>query len=419
MKFDTRLEPGELILDRYIVDSAIGHGGMGVVYKAHHHRLGQPVALKILTRVDTENYVDRFEQEAHLMAKVRHPNVVSILDYGAVRGLPCIAMEFIDGETLTDRVMRAAMPWSEAVEVVRDVLRGLDAIHREGVLHRDLKPSNIVLCPGDPEVVKLIDFGIARLEEGGAGHTRTGIRVGTPAFMSPEQLVGSTLDARSDLYAVGLILHLLLTGSLPFGSGSNPRIEKRLLAELPRPHAPEGLPPLPESLVDLLTRLLAADPDRRPATARQTLAELERVRSTAMGGGTAASDSVPSLDLSRPSQVPSQAGEGAHYLVAARIPPSLLARPETRQWLAAAIGDAGRGFTFGAQTWFALVRAPEAEAAERHATEIVRRFDQQFGSTGKAAWAPVGAGFRLSPASVTGARPLPPELQALFERVAT
>lgn len=278
------LQPGERVLDRYVVEGVLGRGGMGEVHRGRHERLGLPVALKILTN-PTPDLQKRFEREAQLMARVRHPNIVAILDYGNTdSGLPVIAMEFIAGEELGVRRRRlGAMPWQAAVHVVRGVLAGLEAMHAANVLHRDLKPANVVIAPGTPELVKIIDFGIARPTEGNAGTqlTGTGAVIGTPAYMSPEQLLGYAIDARSDLYAVGLMLYELLTGALPHGADKSGKdmsgVLRRLQQPSPPPVIPPHLPDLPLALQRLLGVALAIDADLRPPTATDFLLALDRI----------------------------------------------------------------------------------------------------------------------------------------------
>ena len=279
------LREGELVLGRYRIESLLGRGGMGEVYRARHDRLGMAVAVKILTEVN-DDMVRRFEREATLMARVRHPNVVAIADFGTTAaGLPCIVMEFIKGEDLGARMKRrGALPWREALFVIRGILSGLEALHAAQVLHRDLKPDNVVIAPGEPEVVKLIDFGIAKPTGGGSGTrlTSTGSVVGTPAYMAPEQLLGYDLDVRSDIYTAGMILFELLTGSLPGEGHDMAGVLRRLKTDPLPPRAPEGLPPLPQLLSEIVVATLQGAPDRRPATARELLARLAEVEASSV-----------------------------------------------------------------------------------------------------------------------------------------
>ena len=311
------LQAGELVLGRYRIESLLGRGGMGEVYRAQHERLGMAVAVKILTEVNDE-MVRRFEREATLMARVRHPNVVAIADFGQTpAGLPCIVMEFIKGEDLGARVKRrGALPWRESLFVIRGILSGLDALHAAQVLHRDLKPDNVVIAPGEPEVVKLIDFGIAKPTGGGGGTrlTSTGSVVGTPAYMAPEQLLGYDLDVRSDLYTAGMILFELLTGTLPGEGHDMAGVLRRLKTDPVPPKAPADLPPLPRLLCDVVVAALQGAPDRRPATAKELLARLAEVES--------ASESVPSTRPSAAAMAPTVQGDALPAQAFAAGPPT-------------------------------------------------------------------------------------------------
>ena len=279
------LREGELVLGRYRIESVLGRGGMGEVYRARHDRLGMAVAVKILTEVN-DDMVRRFEREATLMARVRHPNVVAIADFGTTAaGLPCIVMEFIKGEDLGARMKRrGALPWRESLFVIRGILSGLEALHAAQVLHRDLKPDNVVIAPGEPEVVKLIDFGIAKPTGGGNGTrlTSTGSVVGTPAYMAPEQLLGYDLDVRSDIYTAGMILFELLTGSLPGEGHDMAGVLRRLKTDPLPPQAPADRPEVPQLLRDIVVATLQGSPDRRPASARELLARLAEVEASSV-----------------------------------------------------------------------------------------------------------------------------------------
>ena len=303
------LQAGEIVLGRYRIESLLGRGGMGEVYRARHDRLGMAVAVKILTEVN-DDMVRRFEREATLMARVRHPNVVAIADFGqTAAGLPCIVMEFIKGEDLGARMKRrGALPWSEALFVIRGILSGLQALHAAQVLHRDLKPDNVVIAPGEPEVVKLIDFGIAKPTGGGNGTrlTSTGSVVGTPAYMAPEQLLGYDLDVRSDIYTAGMILFELLTGTLPGEGHDMAGVLRRLKTDPQPPKAPADHPEVPQLLSDIVVAMLQGAPDRRPATVRELMARLADVEASSVTaaqgpasalGPTAQSEALPAAAI--------------------------------------------------------------------------------------------------------------------------
>ena len=482
------LKEGQQVLGRYVVDKYLSRGGMGRVYKAKHESLGFPVALKILVEATDDEMMARFDHEARLMAQIRHPNVVSVLDYGLLEdGAPCLAMEFVDGELLSDRLKsRGPLPWLETIEMALGVLAGLDAVHGTGVLHRDLKPSNIMMAAGKPEIAKLIDFGIARRTAADATRvTQTGMIVGTPAFLAPEQILGYDMDNRTDLYAVGLLLHCVLTGKLPFGSGTLTTAMRRVREPVPRLVAPATNPPLPDSLVDAILNALAVDPDLRPPNAGVMAGWLARVRDECRDGGPpqaiSATPARPgAIDLSVPVGIvaspdsadpytggvaappaaadpnigaaPAAAGPSptsfsiaveipdpadvvpaapepvpapAHtstvvqgevrYVIAAKLPPSRLSLRQERQWLAKLVQRNGRGFVVGAQFWIAIQRADNPGQAYECAGQISNALRERYGADTDVRWDAVDLDFTLSPASLTGAAPLPPVIQGLIE----
>jgi eukaryotic-like serine/threonine-protein kinase len=227
---------GSVIADRYHVIRKLGEGGMGQVYLAEHVKMGRMSAIKVMTPslVHDADAVGRFNREAANASKINHPNIAAIYDFGETSdGLIYLAMEFVEGESLT-KLCEAlgALPAPRAAEIARQVASALEAAHERGIVHRDLKPDNIMISRGrdGADLVKVVDFGIAKAAEGaGQKVTRTGLVVGTPEYMSPEQLTGDTLDGRSDLYALGLVTFNMLTGMLPFpGQTTQEALLKRL-----------------------------------------------------------------------------------------------------------------------------------------------------------------------------------------------
>ncbi|MBK7974437.1 MAG: protein kinase [Deltaproteobacteria bacterium] len=273
------LERGQRVLDRYVVERTLGAGGMGAVYVGRHDRLGFAVAIKLLLDAQDAGLKERFQREAELMGKVRHPNVVSVLDYGFLEsGYPCIVMDFVEGEPLDRRLSHlSGVPWSTACDWMAGVLGGLGAMHAEGVLHRDLKPANIVLAKGQPEYAKIIDFGIAKDPKDSTKRlTLTGGIIGTPAYMSPEQLLGGELDERSDLYAAGLILWEMLAGTTLTKGNDVSAVVERLRTAPDPPRAPGGLPAVPRVVQDLVLAALAVQPEKRPRTAAEFVDRLRK-----------------------------------------------------------------------------------------------------------------------------------------------
>ncbi len=273
------LGPGSVVADRYEVLSLLGEGGMGMVFKARDRQLDEVVALKVL-RTDaaiTPEMSRRFRAEIKLARKVTHKNVCRIHEYGQHGDLQYISMAYVDGVDLK-HILReqGALSPDEAYAVAIAVAEGLQAVHDEGIVHRDLKTPNIMR--DGRGVVRLMDFGIAKQwEEGAPSLTATGMIVGTPEYMSPEQCRGLKVDARSDLYALGIVVYELFTGRVPFrGDAAITTIIKHL-QEAPPLEGPEatGIPP---ALIPILARCLAKTPEERYASAREVAAALSEAR---------------------------------------------------------------------------------------------------------------------------------------------
>ena len=261
-------------LGAYRIRSHLGSGGMGDVYRAHDTKLGRDVAIKILPQLFTSDSerLARFEREARVLASLNHPNVGAIYGIEAADGLRGIVLELVEGETLADRLGRGPLPIKEAVGVARQIAEALDAAHEKGVVHRDLKPANIKVTPQG--VVKVLDFGLAKIEEGRAsaghmsdsptisrGRTIEGVILGTTAYMSPEQARGLAVDKRTDIWAFGCVLYEMLTGHLAFaGETFSDTIVAILEREPDWTRLPTGTP---SAVCRLMQRCLEKDPRRR------------------------------------------------------------------------------------------------------------------------------------------------------------
>ena len=260
---------GSVLADRYHILKRIGEGGMGRVYLGEHVKMNRQCAVKVMSPalVNDAESASRFAREASSAARIIHPNVAAVFDYGESEGLVYLVMEYVDGEPLSRLLAREA-PCSleRAIDLARQIADGLGAAHELGIVHRDLKPDNILVSRSRSgrEVVKVVDFGIAKAMQEGAGEalTRTGLVIGTPEFMSPEQLLGDPVDARSDLYALGCIMHLMLTAAPAFDAPTREQMIKRRLSENP-PHAQELDPGIPDSIDRVVARLLARTPGDR------------------------------------------------------------------------------------------------------------------------------------------------------------
>jgi len=267
-------------LGRFEIAAVLGEGAMGTVYLAHDPHIDRPVALKTL-RADAaggeqgKEIKSRFLKEAKLAGRLAHPNVVTIYETGDDEGLTYIAMEYVDGESLTQWLARRGdAPYAERIEIVRQVAQALEHAHARGVLHRDIKPGNILLTREGR--VKVADFGIGKLLSGTGELTRTGQMIGSPAYMSPEQIRGEKLDPRSDLFSLGVVLYELLTGKRPFPGDSITTLVYQILHTEPKdPLALRA--DLPPSTSDVVVRLLAKSPDRRPSDAAAFLKEIGRI----------------------------------------------------------------------------------------------------------------------------------------------
>src|SRR6478672_1883307 len=266
---------GRVLADRYHILKRIGEGGMGRVYLGEHVKMNRQCALKVMSPalVNDAESASRFAREASSAARIIHPNVAAVFDYGESEGLIYLVMEFVDGQPLS-RILAREAPLSveRALDLARQIADGLGAAHELGIVHRDLKPDNILVSRSRSgrEVAKVVDFGIAKAMQEGAGEalTRTGLVIGTPEFMSPEQLLGDPIDARSDLYALGCIMHLMLTAAPAFDAPTREQMIKRRLSENP-PHAQALDPGIPDAIDRVISRLLARTPDDRYSSAAE------------------------------------------------------------------------------------------------------------------------------------------------------
>ena len=274
------ITPGSTIGSRYQVTSVLGVGGMGVVYKAHDRELGEPVAIKTLKPdmvASDASALERFKSEIRLARRISHRNVVRTHDLGEMNGLYYITMEFVEGTSLKDLIRaRGRLPASAVLPIAKQLCRALEVAHDEGVIHRDIKPQNMVV-QGDG-VLKVMDFGIARLASRApdAGHTQAGMVVGTPEYMSPEQLMGDELDGRADLYATGCVLYECLTGDVPITAETPITLIARVLDETPVPPS-QRVTDIPAELSELVMWTLAKSRDQRPASAAELYRRLDAI----------------------------------------------------------------------------------------------------------------------------------------------
>ena len=275
-----RLEPGHTVGNRYQIVSVLGVGGMGMVYKANDRELGEVVAIKTLKPELIQNDVtalDRFKSEIRLARRISHRNVVRTHDLGETGGMYYITMEYVEGKSLKELIReRGRLPASAVLPIAKQLCRALEVAHDEGVIHRDIKPQNMVV-EGDG-VLKVMDFGIARLavRPAESGHTQAGMVVGTPEYMAPEQIVGDEIDARADLYAVGVVLYECLVGKVPITASTPMALIAKVLEEVPTP--PNAIQAdVPPALAQLVMWALAKEREQRPRTAAELHARLDQI----------------------------------------------------------------------------------------------------------------------------------------------
>jgi tetratricopeptide (TPR) repeat protein len=268
------LQPGQLLAGRYQIVKMLGEGGMGAVYRARDLELEREVAVKVIRPELARNaqILQRFKQELILARQVTHRNIIRIFDLGQAEGMRFITMEFIEGEDVAQILTRRSkLPAPEAGAIIAQVARGLEAAHHEGVVHRDLKPQNIMI--DGTGKASVMDFGIARSMDA-SNMTRTGALVGTPTYMSPEQAQGQKVDARSDLYTLGIIFYELLTGTPPFEADNPMATLVRRIQEKAKPVI-EVEPTVPKPVNDLVMKMLATNPEERHQSATEVLADLD------------------------------------------------------------------------------------------------------------------------------------------------
>jgi serine/threonine-protein kinase len=287
---------GQVVADRYHVTKKLGEGGMGQVYLAEHVKMGRRSAIKVMNpaMVHDPDAVARFNREAANASRITHPNVCAIYDFGETSdGLIYLAMEFIEGEPLTDLLKREeSLPVGRAVGIFAQVADALQAAHDLGIVHRDLKPDNIMMARGrsGADVVKVVDFGIAKAMSGDDSQkvTKTGLVVGTPEFMSPEQLAGDQVDGRTDIYALALVFYKMLTGKLPFDANTVQEMMVKRLTDTPLTLA-AARPTVnyPAGLQATLDAALARDPVERYQSAAKFASDVAAVAGTGRGAAAA------------------------------------------------------------------------------------------------------------------------------------
>jgi len=272
---------GRVIADRYLILARLGEGGMGRVYAAEHVKMNRQCAIKVMnpSLMNDAESTTRFAREASNAARILHPNVAAVFDFGEAEKTVYLVMEYIDGESLSELMAReGALPPRRAIDIARQIADGLSAAHELGLVHRDLKPDNVLISRkrDGREIAKVVDFGIAKAlsDSREDSLTRSGLVIGTPEFMSPEQLLGDPVDAGTDIYALGCILYQMLSGTKPFDAESREQMIRRRLHE-PPPHVRDIVPSVPKRIDTLIAHMLARSPSERLDSAAEVSSSLD------------------------------------------------------------------------------------------------------------------------------------------------
>src|SRR3954463_9078895 len=332
LRYSSELSPGTVVRGKYEIKEKIGTGGMASVYRAQHLAFNEVVAMKVVSQklMEDEGFLKRFKTEAVVTRKLEHPNAVRVEDFDTLEdGRPFMAMEYVNGRSLRHILVdKKVLPAERAVNIARQACAALAAAHVLGITHRDIKPDNILLVenPDGTDTVKVLDFGIAKIREGstdfGAGYTptQTGLVVGTPQYLSPEQAMGkhgAEVDGRADLYALGVVLYEMLTGQLPFHSDTTIGLLMHHIHTVPTPaHYLKPDLNIPAAISLVLMKTLEKDPDKRFQTADEMVTALSAPQNWAATAVMGSAQNTVVSTLPTPVVVPTTAATSAPAPVA-------------------------------------------------------------------------------------------------------
>lgn len=370
---------GKVVDGKYTLLTVIGTGGYSTVYSATQESLQRTVAVKVLNHALSSQVdkVQRFDHEARIISKLSHHNLAAVFDYGLLDdGRPFIVMEYVDGRALSANLSEnGAMQWREAVKVFLAAAQGIDTVHAAKIVHRDIKPSNILINQ-DASVVKVTDFGLAKsLEPDHSSLTATGETIGTPAYMSPEQCTGGTLDVRSDIYSFGCVMYETLTGKKVADGTSALQILHKQLNQTPRSFSEQGCKSVPDDLEKVVKRCLAKDPEHR----FQTISEMSEALSACLRGtGVREASPEPGSAQSKTSfrQIAAVCS-AAVLVIAGVIGLALLNPPQTNQSQSNQSSEQISDISLTQDVPVAKL-PPAAEAGEQIITDDVRELMRRF-----------------------------------------
>lgn len=439
---------GEVVFGRYTIDEFLSKDGTDERYRASHRELGHQVQLRCFVGSADSASLARFERAAQMMARVRHGHVVSLLDYGVAKDRPIAVLEAVSGRTVRDILdASGAMSWRLAVGLGCSLLDAVGAVHCASVLHRNIRPVSVFVIEDDamgvPQVL-LSDLGLAKPRwQDDANITAAGMVVGSPIYMSPEQLDLMETDARSDLYAVALLLFECMTGDIPEKSRSRMALARRLVSEPRAPQAPKELPPIPQSVKRVLVQALARDPSERFQSAGEFLAELRGAAEESQVLGAEESPAVPAWRTSKvpprqtrvlrlqptsPASAPRQnqsirasgwqasnRGEPVRALVAIRVQPDAdrLVRSQVELFLQ----QHGDSYRVSETAWIGAVRANSASGASTKTQELSSALRTAVGERGAVLVQCGTDPIDVPTATLEGLAPPTVEMMALLDKV--
>ncbi len=272
----TTFDVGDTVDDRFVIERIAAAGGMGTVYRAYDSHTGDHVALKVLNAASDPW---RFALEARIARVIEHPFIVGYVAHGETKGIPYLALEWLEGEDLCARLQRGPLSLEESLNVVRRIARALCPLHAAGIIHRDLKPANVFLHDMRADRARLLDFGVARVMTRGIEDERTGtgVVIGTPLYMSPEQARGEVVDERTDVFALGTLLYECLVGRAPFATTGNIAMMLLRLLKEPAPRLSDCWIEVPAEVETLCAEMLDKDRANRPPHAGAVVEAIERI----------------------------------------------------------------------------------------------------------------------------------------------